>query len=238
MKTLRNIVFIFLSILNLYATLFAQSDSIYANVNKDSVIIWHKQTLRNCASRFLINHGLKNYAIKIIEIDTVGPIAKCLCYYDLSISIGHLPIGSYTVEIFTTDTTTVDTTYLGSTSFEIISSVSNQVSKLAQTQSDCYELTSVKNKNDVLPNDYELLFVYPNPFNPETNIEFHIPEISFVEILIYDTNGRELETVLSKDLERGDHNIKWDAKKYSSGVYYVTMKIGDKSITQKALLIK
>ncbi len=238
MKTIKNIVFIVL-IISIYSeNTFAQLDSIYANVQGDTVTIWHNQTFRNCASRFLIEYEINDFQIKILEVDTVGPIANCLCYYDLSIGIGHLPTGKYTVEIFGTDTLVIDTTYLGSTSFEIVNSVSNQAFKFYQSQSDCYELTSVTNKSKVLPDDYELLSVYPNPFNPETNIEFYLSKRTQVKIAIYDNNGRELETLLSKEFDKGNHRIIWDAKKYSSGVYYVTMSIRNKTKTQKALFIK
>gem|GEM_PF-2487215 len=53
-------------------------------------------------------------------------------------------------------------------------------------------------ENDIRPKG-----IYPNPFNPETNISFEITHSSNVEINIFDINGRLIESVLNDYLDKG-----------------------------------
>lgn len=79
---------------------------------------------------------------------------------------------------------------------------------------------------------------YPNPFNPVTNINFTIPASGFVEISIYDINGRRVETLLKQNLNSGNHIVKWNAFSYASGVYFYSIKTQNQTITKKLLLVK
>ncbi len=71
------------------------------------------------------------------------------------------------------------------------------------------------------PNSFELYQNYPNPFNPTTTIRFQIPENSFVTMKIYNILGQELQTLMNKvELSQGQHEVEFDASRYSSGVYF------------------
>ncbi len=43
-----------------------------------------------------------------------------------------------------------------------------------------------------IPGEYTLRQNYPNPFNPTTNVEYSIPQESFVELKVYDVLGNEV----------------------------------------------
>lgn len=79
---------------------------------------------------------------------------------------------------------------------------------------------------------------YPNPFNPTTNISFNLPSEGFVELNIYDLSGRKIESLLNKNLIAGQHNVKWDASRYSSGIYFYRLRAGNQIITKKLVLVK
>ena len=81
---------------------------------------------------------------------------------------------------------------------------------------------------------------YPNPFNPVTTIRFDIPaEIQHaVSLQVYDIGGRMLETLVNEKLEPGQYDIQWNATQHSSGVYFLKMKTGQYSKTQKMILLK
>ena len=76
---------------------------------------------------------------------------------------------------------------------------------------------------DVLPTDFGLTSIYPNPFNPITNITYDIPEKSFISIVVYDLAGRKVDELVSGLAQSGRYNITWNAEQFSSGVYFVTM---------------
>lgn len=71
---------------------------------------------------------------------------------------------------------------------------------------------------------FELFQNSPNPFNPSTNINFSIPQNSFVKLVVYDILGREV-AVLSNELRfQGSHNVLFNASSLPSGVYIYILK--------------
>ncbi len=64
------------------------------------------------------------------------------------------------------------------------------------------------NINTVAPERYALGQNYPNPFNPVTNIEFSIPNTSKVKLVIYDVQGRLVETLVDYDLKAGSYKTR------------------------------
>jgi len=86
----------------------------------------------------------------------------------------------------------------------------------------------------------ELLPNYPNPFNPETTIQFKVSEKiqETVSIQIFDVTGRLVETIINDRLTPGSFAWKWDASTQTSGVYLVTLKTKGFTKSQKMLLLK
>jgi len=69
--------------------------------------------------------------------------------------------------------------------------------------------------------NFNLLQNYPNPFNPSTVVKYGLPEQSFVELKVFDTFGREVAVLVSQTQEAGTYEIKFDANKLESGVYFI-----------------
>ncbi len=86
--------------------------------------------------------------------------------------------------------------------------------------------------------DYRLSQNFPNPFNPTTNISFHLPERNFVVLQIFDVLGREIETLVHSYLERGFHSVVWDASKRTSGIYFCRIQTKDFSQAIKLILVQ
>jgi hypothetical protein len=97
--------------------------------------------------------------------------------------------------------------------------------------------TSVENNKAQLADGYQLN-VYPNPFNPQTNIRFQTSERSYTEITIYDITGREVENILKDVIEPGSYNFKWNASNLPSGIYFIQTISGSYNKTIKAVLVK
>lgn len=79
---------------------------------------------------------------------------------------------------------------------------------------------------------------YPNPFNPSTTIRFSLPEASFVTLKVYNLLGQEVATVVNENLNAGVHQVNFDAKNLTSGIYIYKISAGKYEASKKMLLIK
>jgi hypothetical protein len=82
---------------------------------------------------------------------------------------------------------------------------------------------------------------YPNPFNPETKIEYQIPNEgtkNAVTLRVYDLLGREVAVLVNEQKPAGRYEVKWDASKMASGIYFYRLKAGKYSNTKKMILIR
>jgi len=88
------------------------------------------------------------------------------------------------------------------------------------------------------PYDFELSKLYPNPFNPSTEISFSLPMDNHVKLSAYDIRGQEVGIIFEGSQSAGLHSYTWNASKLPSGVYYVKLQAGNMVTSQKALLVK
>jgi hypothetical protein len=99
-------------------------------------------------------------------------------------------------------------------------------------------LVSVQKTDSQIPSTFELSQNYPNPFNPSTQIQFSLPERSFVTLAVYDALGRNVCTLVNQQLERGTYVSTLDASGLASGVYYSVLRTGSFKETRKMLLVR
>jgi hypothetical protein len=88
------------------------------------------------------------------------------------------------------------------------------------------------------PDGYGLLGNYPNPFNPETRIMFRLTDAGFVTLKVYDVEGHEVSTLVSGNMNSGDHSATFSAGNLPSGIYFYTLTSGHLSQTRKMILMK
>ncbi len=79
---------------------------------------------------------------------------------------------------------------------------------------------------------------YPNPFNPTTKINYELSNSGFVSLLIFDIQGKEIETFINKRENAGSHSVEFNAMKLPSGIYFYTLKTEKYTETKKMVLIK
>jgi hypothetical protein len=91
---------------------------------------------------------------------------------------------------------------------------------------------------DIIPNKFEISAVYPNPFNPIATIDYSIPKESYLTVKIYDVVGNEVATLVDDVQFEGSYSIQWDAKDYSSGIYFVRFNALGKTNVRKLMLMK
>jgi hypothetical protein len=98
-------------------------------------------------------------------------------------------------------------------------------------------ITGLKNIGNT-PAVYSLSQNYPNPFNPSTKIDFVIPEAGFVIIKVYDILGREVASLINKEMKTGSYTVDFDASALSTGVYFYKLSSGSFTDTKKMILVK
>jgi predicted GH43/DUF377 family glycosyl hydrolase len=78
--------------------------------------------------------------------------------------------------------------------------------------------------------------IYPNPSCGIVNCQLSIVDCQSVSINIYNLQGREVANILDKEIPAGDHQISWDAKGMSAGVYFVRITSEDGTINRKIVI--
>lgn len=101
-------------------------------------------------------------------------------------------------------------------------------------------LTEVENDNLVnsIPAGFKLEQNYPNPFNPNTKISWQSPVGGWQSIKIFDVIGNEIATLIDEYKEAGYHEVEFNSKNLSSGIYFYQLKSGNYLETKKMILLR
>ena len=92
---------------------------------------------------------------------------------------------------------------------------------------------------DASPTSFELSQNYPNPFNPSTVINFSVPkENTLVTLKVYSSLGEEVGTLINQVVPAGNHEVQFDARGLSSGVYFYTLTAGNFIDSKKMVVMK
>ena len=89
-----------------------------------------------------------------------------------------------------------------------------------------------------VPDEYILGKVYPNPFNPVTNVSFALPEDGHVSVEIYNVKGQLIDSIFNGFMYAGEYHFNWNAEGFVSGTYFINMNAGSYSSSQKLMLVK
>lgn len=97
---------------------------------------------------------------------------------------------------------------------------------------------SVETPQEKLPVEFQLAQNFPNPFNPTTTIKYKIPKTSFVSLKVFDILGKEVATLVNKEMLPGSYDVKFDGRLLSSGVYVYKLQTESYSQAMKMLILK
>jgi hypothetical protein len=108
----------------------------------------------------------------------------------------------------------------------------------------CYEWQGevANNPNDIpVPNAN--LTVYPNPFNPETNIRLTTKKEGKAKLQIFNIKGQLVNTLIDSYMAAGEHNIRWHGEdmnnqRVASGQYFLKFTQDGDVLAKKMLLLK
>lgn len=84
---------------------------------------------------------------------------------------------------------------------------------------------------------------FPNPFNPETSINFDLKQNSKVTLQVFNIKGQLIQTLLNEQLPSSYYSIVWNGKNYNghdvtSGVYLYKLQVDNHVLARKCILLK
>ncbi len=82
------------------------------------------------------------------------------------------------------------------------------------------------------------LKVFPNPFSNNTTFSYSLRENQKVQINISDIMGKEVQELINSNQDKGNHDIDFNSKALSSGIYFYRIKIGENLLTGKLIISK
>lgn len=136
--------------------------------------------------------------------------------------------------------------------FETIAGENDRADVMGRVLNFFFGTTSIGDdgqKIGAIPTQFALLPNYPNPFNPSTTLEYHLPLTSEVTLEIYNLLGQRVRTLVAGPVTAGRHQVEWDGRSdnretVSSGIYMVRFYArpakgnGDITFTRKMLYLK
>jgi flagellar hook assembly protein FlgD len=103
--------------------------------------------------------------------------------------------------------------------------------------------TAIAELGGVTPDQAELGDAYPNPFNPETTIQFNLPWEAPIKVEVYNDQGQLVVTLIDKHMGPGNFSVTWDGRdsnggQVASGVYIYKINSLDLNMSKKVTFIK
>jgi hypothetical protein len=80
--------------------------------------------------------------------------------------------------------------------------------------------------------------VYPNPFNPTTQIRYDLGKAGKIRVSIWNVLGQEVEVLVDGVQSVGSYSMQWNAAGRASGVYFVRLQTQEGFQIQKMTLVK
>ena len=79
---------------------------------------------------------------------------------------------------------------------------------------------------------------FPNPFNPTTSIQYHIPASGEVRLEVFDVQGETVDVLVDGLQSAGDHLVVWRSDRRASGTYFYRLLFGGASKTRSMILVR
>ena len=99
--------------------------------------------------------------------------------------------------------------------------------------------TNIKEQITNISSQFKLEQNYPNPFNQVSSIKYQVLRRADIKLIVYNITGREIITLVNKNQNSGNYNVKFEGSNLSSGVYFYSLFVeGIRVDTKKLMLIK
>ena len=105
-----------------------------------------------------------------------------------------------------------------------------------------YQL-AIPSSYESVPDQFQLVECYPNPFNGKLNIRYHISNVSNIYATIYDLSGKVIKSFESEPKYPGQHQLIWDTKNnngdaVATGLYFISLSSKNRTTNKKVLYLK
>jgi hypothetical protein len=102
---------------------------------------------------------------------------------------------------------------------------------------------STVNKKPGILKSFDIISIYPNPFNSSIRIRYSANRPGSISIEIYDVLGRKVNEIRNNITSPGDGSIIWDGRTnesvgVSSGIYFIKAELGGMEIVKKVVVIR
>lgn len=146
---------------------------------------------------------------------------------------GYISGHSFSIKVFTNGVEISDVPF----------TVTYGVDHFEAGASTLVEINQLSNLPDLLNPETKIQSIYPNPFNPSTNIKYSVKVEGPVEIEIFNVKGQKVRTLVSENKAPGHYQIVWNGNNdhnnsVASGMYFCKLKTQDKQIIRKMMMIK
>ena len=88
------------------------------------------------------------------------------------------------------------------------------------------------------PSSFDLVSLYPNPFNPEVTIQVKVYDEGILNIDVFNLSGQRVKTLINGTFRAGSYSFNWDSSRSPSGMYFFKLTNGKTVVVRKALLLK
>ena len=110
-------------------------------------------------------------------------------------------------------------------------------SKAGGVQYLSYNTLSIKNGNNLSPQDFKISAVYPNPNNGQCKIDISITKAAYYKISLIDINGRIINKIFDRRLYKGKYTFTINEIR-SSGVYFIKLEKDNLYVIKKFVRLK
>ena len=93
-------------------------------------------------------------------------------------------------------------------------------------------------KDDISPKGFTLEKNYPNPFNPQTKINYSLPEGGQISLIVFNSLGQIVKILDNGFKQKGSHSLTFDGSELPSGTYFYQLSSKDFIKTEKMSLLK
>ncbi len=103
--------------------------------------------------------------------------------------------------------------------------------------------TGIVKGQETIPRQFTLLGNYPNPFNPQTTIEFELAAPAKVQLDVFNVRGEKITTLVNAFLPSGTHKVVWNGRDHwgnpvASGIYYYRLTAGKAHQVRAMVLVR